>query len=223
VSGLAHPSDPGNHGNELLPSEGEPVAHLARHPGKIEVHLPSLGSLFDRTSPPSYPHTGPMVERSIAKFLLDSAREDRRRSEVAVVFAIDGPPQGAVVEAAARSQVNRFFANEAELAALDLRVSRSEGLGSLQYAIPLVAVALLIAGLFYSQLGSVSGAGYLDTLSYLVFITVVWVMLWDPLEVLLFDSYFTRRRLRALRKLAAASITFEYATGSGSPSATSGA
>lgn len=196
--------------------------HFANHPRMIEVRLASLESLFDRTSAPSYPHTGPMVERSIAKFLLNAAREDRRRSEVELVFALDGPPPGAAVEAAARSQVNRFFANEAELASLDLRVDRSEGLGSLRYAIPLVVVALLIAGLFYSQLGSLSGAGYLDALSYLVFITIVWVMLWDPLEVLLFDSYFTRQRIRALRKLAAASVTFVSASKSGSPSTTTG-
>jgi len=218
VSALGSSTNPGNTRTNLLPAEGEPVVHLARHPGKIEVHLATLESLFDRVSPPSYPHTGPSVEESVAKFLLDAAREDRGRSEVGLVFTLDGPPQGAADEAAARSQVNRFFENEAELAALKLRVNRSEGLGSLRYAIPLVTVALLIAGLFYSQLGSLNGEGYLLSLSYLVFITIVWVMLWDPLEVLLFDSYLIRQRVRACQKLAAASVAFVYPSAPGQSS-----
>jgi hypothetical protein len=83
-------------------------------------------------------------------------------------------------------------------------------MGSLRYAAPLVAVALLVMGLLYSQVGALSGTGYLIALTYLVFATIVWVMLWDPVEVLLFDSYFIRSRIRALRVLASAAVEFTY-------------
>jgi len=168
--------------------------------------------LFDRSSPPSYPHTDPMVERSVAKFLLDSAREQRRRREFELVLSLEGPRLSAGAEETARTQVRRFFANEAELAALDERVNRSDGLGAIQYAIPLVLIALLVAGLFYTQVGPATGAGFLEALTYLVFITIVWVMLWDPVELLLFNSYLIRQRLHALRKLSRARITFAYRT-----------
>lgn len=186
------------------------VPSLRQQSGRLEVRLANLDMLFDRTSPPSYPHTGPMVERSVAKFLLDSAREQRRRREFEVVLALEGSPLPAATEDDTRAQLRRFFANEAELAELDARVNRSDGIGSIQYSIPLVVLALLVAGLFYAQVGSASGAGFLEALTYLVFITIVWVMLWDPLELLLFNSYLIRQRVHALRKLSRARITFVY-------------
>ena len=191
---------------------GEAVAHLETSPGRIELRLRDLNALLDRETRPTYPHTSPVVEGSVAKFLLTSAREQRGQPSLTLVVSLGSSPLGADEEVAARTHLSRFFANEAELASLDLRVNRREGLGSLQFAVPLVVIALLVAGLLYSQLGTLSGAGYLDALSYLVFITIVWVMLWDPVEVLLFDSYFIRSRVRACRKLANASVEFAYRT-----------
>ena len=185
-------------------------------PGRVEVHLPGPEALFDRRTAPTYPHTGPLVERSIGRFLVDATREQRGQREIEVVIVSDGPAIAPSAEEDTRNHLHRYFANEAELAALDQRVNRSEGLGSLRYSIPLTLVALLLAGLFYTQLGSASGVGYLEALTYLVFITIVWVLLWDPLEMLLFDSYLLRLRVRALRKLARARVTFTYgSTGPG--------
>jgi hypothetical protein len=186
----------------------EPIVRLEPSPGRIEVRLPDLDALYDRNARPVYPHTSPVIEESVAEFLLREARGQRGRHDIAVVLSVGGPPLGAEQEAAVRTHLNRFFANEAELASLDLRVNRTEGMGSLRYAAPLVAVALLVMGLLYSQVGALSGTGYLIALTYLVFATIVWVMLWDPVEVLLFDSYFIRSRIRALRVLASAAVEF---------------
>jgi len=191
----------------------EPVTHLAPSPDRIEVRLKDLDALFDRDARPVYPHTGPVIEDSVAKFLLRAAREQRGRHELAIALSFDGAPLGPAQEAAVRTHLSRYFANEAELASLDLRVNRTEGVGSLWYAAPLVAVALLVMGLLYSQVGALSGTGYLIALTYLIFATIVWVMLWDPVEVLLFDSYFIRSRIRAQRKLSAATVEFTYPSG----------
>jgi hypothetical protein len=199
----------GEHDAEL---GGEPVMRMARSPGKVEVQLKDLGALFDRTAPPSYPHTGPMVSKAVAKFLADSVREERRVSHIEVIVTLQGSPLGAAEEATARAQLHHFFANEAELADLDVRVNRIEGLGSLRFSIPLVLLAGLVAGLLYVQLGTIDASDLLVALAYLVFITIVWVLLWDPAEKLLFDSYFLRLQSRALRKLAAAKIVFVYAS-----------
>jgi hypothetical protein len=151
-----------------------------------------------------------MVERSVAKFLVDATREQPRRPEVEVVLDLEGPPVSTATEDDTRRHVHRFFGNEAELAALDLRVNRAEGIGALQYSIPFVLVALLAAGVLYVHVGEASGTGFVETLVYLVFITIVWVMLWDPVELLLFDGYLIRRRLHALQKLSRARLTFAY-------------
>ena len=103
------------------PLGSEPSPSLRQKPGTIEVHLPSLNALLDRATPPSHPHTGPMVERSVARFLLDCAREQLGQPEVEVVVTLDEAPLPPSVEADARSQMRRYFANEAELASLDLR------------------------------------------------------------------------------------------------------
>jgi hypothetical protein len=73
-------------GHDAL-APGEPVVHFVSPPGKVEVEVKDLGTLFDRTAPPTYPHTGPMVNKAVATFLLDSVREQRRRPKVEVTVA----------------------------------------------------------------------------------------------------------------------------------------
>ena len=187
---------------------------MSRSPGKVEVELKDLDSLFDRNAPTTYPHAGPMMNRTIATFLVDSVRQHPPVPKVEVTVALRCAPLPPEEEARTRVAMNRFFANEAELAELDRRVNRAEALGSAWYSIPVVALAGIVAGLLYT-LGyssplSPRASDYFVVLVYLVFITVVWMMLWDPLEKLLFDSYFIRLRIRALRKLAAAPVTFVY-------------
>jgi hypothetical protein len=114
--------------------------------------------------------------------------------------------------------MNHFFANEAELAQLELRVNRDEGLASARFAVPIILVAGLVAGLLYTDVWEARLADLFVALIYLAFITVVWVLLWDPVEKILFDGFFIRQRIRALHKLAKSSIVFEYRTSFSSPS-----
>ena len=184
--------------------------HLERSPGKVEVELSDIDSLFDRDAPPSYPHTGPMLNRAVAKFLLDSVRQDRRKPEVEVTIAFRTVPLRPEEEARTRARMSSFFANEAELAALEDRVNQTEGFGSLRFAIPVVIVAALVAGLLSANSTLLGGPAFLTAIAYLVVITVVWVMLWDPIEKLLFDAYLIRLRIYAFHKLAAAQTAFVY-------------
>ena len=87
-------------------------------------------------------------------------------------------------------------------------MNRTEGWGSLRFAIPLVLFAALIAGLLSTNPSALGGSTYFTAIAYLVFITIVWVMLWGPIEKLLFDSYFIRLRIHALEKLAGAKVSF---------------
>ena len=88
-------------------------------------------------------------------------------------------------------------------------------MGSLRFATPLVLLAGLVAGLLYVQLGTIDASDLFLALAYLIFITIVWVLLWDPAEKLLFDSYLLRLQYRALHKLAAAKIVFVYRSAPG--------
>jgi hypothetical protein len=180
-----------------------------RSPGKVGVVLNGPDAIFDPDAPPTYPHTEPMVNRSLAKFLLDSVRLDRRRPSVDLTLAFRTAALSAKDEENIRTKVSRYFAVEAKLARLEQNVNRSEGVGSLRFAIPVVIIAGLVAG-YLSLNTSLLGPSYLTALAYLIVITIVWVMLWDPIEKLLYDSYLIRLRVFALEKLAAARVVFVY-------------
>jgi len=202
--------DPPTLPDGISPSRGgEPVVPYAKTPGIVEVHLSNPAALFDRSAVPSYPHTGPMVNASVASFLVRSARVRRGGPQLEVAITFDSPPMPPAEEAATRAQLSNFFANEAELVELDLHVNRKEGLASVWYALPLVILAGVVAGIFYVQLNE-SPKGLVLDLVYLLFITIVWVMLWDPIEVLLFDSFFIRQKHQALRRLSQANVRFAY-------------
>ena len=176
-------------------------------PGRVKLELSDVDALFDSTDTPSFPHSGPMVNKSVAKFLVDSARENRSMETVEVAITFRSAALPPADEGRVRSSMSSYFTNEAELAALEQRVNRTEGWGSLRFAIPLVLFAALIAGLLSTNPAVLGGSTYFTAIAYLVFITIVWVMLWGPIEKLLFDSYFLRLRIHALQKLAAATIT----------------
>jgi hypothetical protein len=187
----------------------EELTPFERAPGKVRLELKDPGSLFDKGTVPSYPHAEPMLNGSVAKFLLDTVRLDRRKPGVELTLAFRSAPLGPEEEERTRAQMKRYFSVEAELAALAKDVNRTEGMGSLRFAIPVVLIAGLVAG-YLSINTSLLGPAYLTELAYLIVITVVWVMLWDPIEKLLYDSYLIRLRVNAFRKLATAEITFEH-------------
>jgi hypothetical protein len=174
----------------------------------VELELPDLSALFDPSTPPTYPHSGPMLNRAVAKFLVDSVRENRSMDTIGITIAIRTGGLRPDEEGRVRAWMSRYFANEAELTALEQRVNRTEGWGSLRFAIPLVLFAALIAGLLSTNPSALGGSTYFTAIAYLVFITIVWVMLWGPIEKLLFDSYFIRLRIHALEKLAGAKVSF---------------
>jgi hypothetical protein len=96
-------------------------------------------------------------------------------------------------------------------------VNRLEAWGSLRYALPVVAIAGVMAALLANPT-TLGVPGYLTELAYLAVVVVIWVMVWDPIEKLLFDSFFIRLRIRALRKLVAARVVFIYRPSSSVPS-----
>jgi hypothetical protein len=200
------------------PILGEPLVHFVKTPGQVEIAVRDLEALLDRAATPSYPHAAPALNSTVTQFLIDSAREDRRSAEIAIGVAVQDVPWRTEDESGIRAKFASFFANEAEMVALGQRVNSTEAWGSLRYAIPVVALAAFVAGLLTnpSTLGVPSDV---SQLGYLVVVVVIWVMVWDPIEKLLFDSYFIRLRIRALQKLARASVSFVYRPPTATPPA----
>lgn len=181
-------------------------------PVPLEIEAANADALFDNQTKPAYPHTGPMVDPGLGTYLEELARERPRSSSFEIRVTLNAPVMNPADEDRVRRQIQSFFVEEEQLAQLHFRVNRREAVGFLPIGMPLVIVALVAAGLLYVVPGATSPdlRTLLTALLYLLFISVVWVLLWDPIEKLLFDGYMLRRRVAALSKLGAASIRFTY-------------
>lgn len=208
---VAHASDgPPESSPSEQPRGPEPLVNTALTSARVVVNLPSLPALFEPSGSSSYPHSGPMVEHSVADFLVRMERARRRQSKAEVEIVLSRSQPTPQEEEAARAQFHRFFANEAEMADLDLRVNRAESIGALRYSVPFLLLAGVAAGILSTTSVVEGGGANILTLVYLFFLVILWVLLWDPIEMLLFDSYILRLKRRAQRKLASAGVRFVY-------------
>ncbi len=180
---------------------------------QLSIAAPNADALFDGTTPPAFPHSGRLVNPKLALYLEGLAREQRHAPALDLEVTLHSPALPASAEEEVRRALRTYFEEERVSADLDVRVNRVEGLGSLRFGLPLIVLALAVAGVFYvtlPELTRTSFVTYLTALLYLVFITIVWVMLWDPIETLLFDSFLLRARRTALEKLRDATVRFAY-------------
>ena len=180
----------------------------------LRVEALDASALFEEPPPAVSPHPVRAVRPALARYLEAGARAERRAPTLCVEVVLHAGPLAPAEEDRVRRDLERYFAEERAFAELELRVNRTEGWGSFRFGAPLVLVALLVAGALYLELGDQLGTSlvaFFTALVYLVFITVVWVLLWDPTEKLLFDAYFLRARAIALGKLARATIRFTHA------------
>jgi len=185
-------------------------------PLRLRVDTRNPTAMFDTRGEPSFPHTHRLVDARLAAYLENHVRESPRTRPVELEVGLRETSPGPSEEEDARRDLHAFFRAEREVVELELRVNQREGWGFLRRTFPLLIVALAIAGVFYiSGPGVPSGAvGELVTaLFYLLFITIVWVLLWDPIEKLLFDAFLLRARIHALQKLGDADVRFVSASG----------
>jgi len=181
-------------------------------PVLLRVEVRNLDSMFDTRAEPAFPHTRRLVDPRLAEFLEKLVREHRRGTALELRIELRDPPQGPSDVDLARRDLQDFFRIEGELTELELRVNQREGWGFFRRSFPLLLVALTLAGVL-TVFGPSFPAGpvgeLVTALFYLLFITIVWVLLWDPVEKLLFDAYLLRSRIAALEKLGGMPLRFD--------------
>jgi hypothetical protein len=175
-------------------------------PLTIDVDVPDTESLFEEDLRPAYPHRGRSLQVGLAQELVNRTRVARNTPSVNLNLRLSSPPIPPDRESGIRSSLRDYFSVEAELVALELKVNQGEGWRSMALAIPIVIAAGLVAYPVYA----LANSSFVISFVYLMIITVVWVMLWDPIEKLVFDPIFIRLRRDALAKLRDATLTFEY-------------
>ena len=175
----------------------------------VPVELKDLDALFDRRAEPAFPLTSRRVDPRVAEYLENRVRERPRNRGVDVEVTVREPPAGPSEKDAAFQDLRAHFRADQRRVELELRVNQREGWGFLLRSLPLLVASIAVAGVLSVYEGfekTAATAALVTALFYLFFITIVWVLLWDPIEKLLFNAYLLRARIRALGMLAEAPI-----------------
>jgi hypothetical protein len=164
-------------------------------PAVLRLPVRSLEALLDGSgSPVLREHLHP----DAAEFLYDEAAEHPpERGYRVVVKAPPDADRAGEVPAVLRAH----FAAEAQRARRELRGEWSRGLKSLGFAVAVVVLLFL-----FQEFLLQSGDGPLRRMLGQSFIIISWVVLWIPLEALLFSRLPLRRRCRVLEALSRADV-----------------
>lgn len=171
----------------------EPVLRLRIDPATIEEIWEEGGG---------FPFRGPILRAPLAEYLENQARRARSAASVGLTIHAGNAPLDAEAQTRFVRNYRSFFEVKFDGVELERAVNRREGLQSLYVGVAtsLVALALVV---FVDV-----GLGFHTFAIYFVLLVLVWVLMWDSIEKLVFDSMFIRMRARALAKLRDAPVTF---------------
>ncbi len=171
----------------------EPVLRLRIDPATIEEIWEEGGG---------FPFRGPILRAPLAEYLENQARRVRSAASVDLTIHAGDAPLDAEAQTRFVRNYRSFFEVKFDGVELERAVNRREGLQSLYVGVAtsLVALALVV---FVDV-----GLGFHTFAIYFVLLVLVWVLMWDSIEKLVFDSMFIRMRARALAKLRDAQVTF---------------
>jgi hypothetical protein len=170
----------------------------------VDVRVPSVERLFDNRDPA--PFRDRDLDPSLVEYLIDSGEDLVGSERVRIVFWLEKPCEPGEIEAA-------FHAHfEDELDRLRRKRRRQLRTGWIALAIAVVSIVGLIAlgELVTRVIGGTLGAGLKEGL-----VISGWVLMWKPVEVLVYESIPWRRQRRVICTLLAAAI--EMRTGLAPP------
>jgi hypothetical protein len=172
----------------------------------IQVRIHELRQLFNSIDP------SPFRERDLdpdcEEFIVSWAREMPLDRELRVEIRVDREPPPPELAADVLSAVRGHFAREAGMQ--ELRRRRIVREGRLSLVIGLIVLVLCVSTAALVPTDSLGTAGGIFRESLII---AGWVVMWHPLEVLLYNVWPVVRERRLLERLAGADV--RLATGSG--------
>ncbi len=170
----------------------------------IRVRVHELQQLFNSIDP------SPFRERDLdpdcEEFIVSWARELPRDRPLAIAIHVDREHPAAEILPAVGPAVRAHFLREASLQSLRIRRLLREG--RLSLAIGLIALVACITAA--AALRGVAQGTFGDIVRESLIIAG-WVVMWHPLEVLLYGQWPARRERRLLERLASAKVTIATA------------
>lgn len=142
----------------------------------IDVRIESIERLFDNRDPAPFRERD--LDPDLEQYLRDAGEDLRGRGPCRVVFWVDRAPPPGEIEHAFRAHFEDL------LARIDRRnrTRRRTGHVTLWIAVVLLAALLALAHLVAARLPGTVGNGLREGL-----VIAAWVVMWRPVEVLLYD------------------------------------
>jgi hypothetical protein len=161
----------------------------------IDVRIRSIEQMFDNRDPAPFRERD--LDPDLSEYLVDAGEDLVGHDQLRVVFWVDQPCPPEEVEHAFRAHF------EGELARLRRARARHRRSGEIALLVAVVLVTLLVtlAEIVDSAIGGSLGSGLEEGL-----LILGWVLMWRPIEVLVYDWIPVRRQRKVLSKLLAARI-----------------
>ena len=168
----------------------------------VDVKLSSIEQIFDNRDPA--PFRDRDLDPELAQYLLDAGEDLSAHARLRVVFWLDRAPVGKEIEQA----VHAHFEDEIRRIGRSRRRRRRTGQVSLVLAMVLVITLLSLSQLVAKLLPGSLGTGLEEGL-----VIASWVVMWRPVDVLIYDWIPTRHERKVATKLLEAPIEVRVGTG----------
>ena len=172
----------------------------------IDVRVRTIEQIFDNRDPA--PFRDRDLDLSLSEYLVDAGEDLARHERIRVVFWIDQPCAPAAVESAFRAHYKDEIARIRRVRARQRRTGQFALLLAVILLTLLVSLGQIVGHVIGGSLGSVLEEGLLIS---------AWVLMWRPVEVLVYDWIPIRHRRRVLSKLLDARIELRTSTESANP------
>ena len=172
---------------------GEPI---------VDLKLASIERIFDTCDPA--PFRVRDLDPHLVEFLISAAEDLVSRPTFRIVFWIEKPWEPDEIDQAVRAH----FADELERVDRRRRHERRTGKLALLFALVLITVLMSLARLIGSVAPDSIGTGLKEGL-----LISCWVLMWRPVEILIYDWIPWRRERNVLRKLLSVPIDLRLGKG----------
>jgi hypothetical protein len=172
----------------------------------IDVKVKSVEQLFDNRDPAPFRERD--LDPTLADYLRDASDDLYGSKSFRVVFWVEEPCLPAEVEMGVRAHFEYVLERSRRMRAGRRRVGQLALLLAVILVVALLSLAKLVADAFPGQLGSGLSEGLVIS---------SWVVMWRPVEVLIYDWIPVWQERRVVSKLLAAPVELRIGTGPDTP------
>ncbi|GIK53659.1 MAG: hypothetical protein HUU03_06995 [Planctomycetaceae bacterium] len=179
--------------------------------GRIELRLKELNQLFDSFDPAPFHEKD--LDQDAEEFIVSWAREYPTDTPLTFILHLPENQRASNPEETVSNAIRNYFTYRVSLARLELKRLLQQGRTSL-----LVGLAFLAACMGAREIlkSFTEQQGWMVVFEEGLLI-IGWVAMWKPLEILLYDWWPVRRRVRTYENLAKMKVEVRYATGAVKP------